>query len=120
MGRGRSLGEVRIPLITTTNLLLKIFSDTDILVHWYPILHLFLSVMSSNPIALTINSIIKKFIAPGSPATNGLDERNVQIVVKRLKSMENETGAMTDCSFLTDPRLWHVEQAHQRSIYTEG
>lgn len=96
MGRGSSFGEVHIPLMPTTNLLLKIFSDTAILVHWYPILHLLLSVMSSNTTALTIDSIIKKFIAPGPPATNGLDERNVQIVMKRLKSMENETGAMTD------------------------
>ncbi|XP_054275642.1 uncharacterized protein K02A2.6-like [Macrosteles quadrilineatus] len=42
------------------------------------------------------HGITQKFIAPGHPATNGLAERNVQTVKKRLKSMASEKGTMPE------------------------
>lgn len=42
------------------------------------------------------NGISQKLIAPGHPATNGLAERNVQTLKKRLKAMNTEPGSMGD------------------------
>ncbi|XP_059220915.1 uncharacterized protein K02A2.6-like isoform X3 [Stomoxys calcitrans] len=36
------------------------------------------------------NGIIQKFIAPGHPATNGLAERHIQTLKRKLKAMQNE------------------------------
>ncbi|XP_018401810.1 PREDICTED: uncharacterized protein K02A2.6-like [Cyphomyrmex costatus] len=41
------------------------------------------------------NGIFQKFIAPGHPATNGLAERYVQILKKKLKAMESDPSTMT-------------------------
>ncbi|KMQ91016.1 hypothetical protein RF55_9167 [Lasius niger] len=41
------------------------------------------------------NGIFQKFTAPGHPATNGLAERYVQILKKKLKAMEHEPGTIT-------------------------
>jgi len=42
------------------------------------------------------HGITQRLIAPGHPATNGLAERNVQTLKRRLKSMANETGTISD------------------------
>lgn len=36
------------------------------------------------------NGIVQKFIAPGHPSTNGLAERHIQTLKKKLKAMEEE------------------------------
>ncbi|XP_011171782.2 uncharacterized protein K02A2.6-like [Solenopsis invicta] len=41
------------------------------------------------------NGIFQKFIAPGHAATNGLAERYVQILKRKLKAMENKPGTIT-------------------------
>ncbi|KAI8117633.1 hypothetical protein CVS40_10560 [Lucilia cuprina] len=40
------------------------------------------------------NGIIQKFIAPGHPATNGLAERYVQILKRKLKAMEEDNSPL--------------------------
>ncbi|XP_031333894.1 uncharacterized protein K02A2.6-like [Photinus pyralis] len=41
------------------------------------------------------HGIRQKFIAPGHPATNGLAERNVQTLKRRLESMRNEKSSIS-------------------------
>lgn len=41
------------------------------------------------------NGIFQKFIAPGHPATNGLAERYIQILKRKLKAMEHDPGTIT-------------------------
>lgn len=41
------------------------------------------------------NGIFQKFIAPGHPATNGLAERYVQILKRKLKAMEHDPSTIT-------------------------
>lgn len=41
------------------------------------------------------NGIFQKFMAPGHPASNGLAERYVQILKRKLRAMENEPGTIT-------------------------
>lgn len=40
------------------------------------------------------NGILQKFTAPGHPASNGLAERYVQILKRKLRAMENEPGTI--------------------------
>ena len=42
------------------------------------------------------SGIFQKFIAPGHPPTNGLAERNVQTLKKRLLAMTNEQLSMRE------------------------
>ncbi len=42
------------------------------------------------------HGITNKYIAPNHPATNGLAERNVQTLKRRLKAIENESGSIQE------------------------
>ena len=42
------------------------------------------------------SGIFQKFIAPGHPSTNGLAERNIQTLKKRLNAMRNEPGSIRE------------------------
>lgn len=78
---------------TSINLLSDIFST-----HGFPVI-----MVSDNATIFTSdqfrtyckkNAIFQKLIAPGHPSTNGLAERNVQTLKRKLKAMSAEPGSL--------------------------
>lgn len=83
----------------TTGISIKLLSDI-FASHGYPVI-----MVSDNATVFTSddfksycnkNGIFQKLIAPGHPSTNGLAERNVQTLKRKLKAMSAEPAALHD------------------------